>query len=119
MKYKRIAYTRKVLDPILLDKLKAYENPDAKLCKNSFATIDVADIKSLYKKLLNVKKVTHNIYRPTCPITTSTSIGNKSLSPYKIHMAAYLAQWGFSFSDPASVTTTVLEALANYVELHP
>ena len=100
----------------ILELLEPHNNPNIPITPSALRRLELTNLDTFYKFLTSpLKKSQNGVPRPECPVK---DIKHSSLArySYKRGMADYIAQWGYEFKNPANITSSLLEATANYLE---
>ena len=100
----------------ILELLNPFTHPGLPISKSSLICLNEDGRKEFYDFLISPdKKHPEGIHRPKCPIKDMAH-ASAARYPYKKAMADYIEQWGYKFGTPCSITPSLLEATANYLE---
>lgn len=100
----------------ILELLNPHCNSNLPITKFTLNNLKREGLNAFYDFIIKPKIITDiNEDRPLCPVIKN---GSCSLAryPYKNGMNKYISQWGYEFENIYIVSTSLLEATANYLE---
>lgn len=97
--------------------LKPCSKKNVPLIQSAISIMPGFYLDMFYSFLMSTRKKEKksDTHRPKCPAEDSLHV-SLARYPYKKAMVDYISQWGYVFEDPASITVSLLEATANYLE---
>jgi len=108
---------KKELSDKVYELLKKHENPLLKLSYYSiYSDINPEDLINFHKFLSSKPVIEHKFKRQKCPIKRDYSRGFESIYKWKKSMVNYISKNGFKFQNGILFPSSLLEAIANYVD---
>jgi hypothetical protein len=97
--------------------LKNFSNKNIPLKESALRRMGVDEVIRLYDFLISSPERSKNrFFRPECPVKDKNHFSLAKYQ-YKKAMANYISQWGYNgFNSPSTISPTLLEATANYLE---
>lgn len=101
----------------IYEKLAPYASKDLRFGKTPLHHFAKNELITLDQILDNPPEIVPGIERPECPVTSSHGGGGGlGLHKYKEEVGAYIAQWGIIIKSPVTVSSLLLEVLANFCD---